>query len=179
MTDKICLAISGTHGSGTSSAAKGIAEKLGLRFVSAGDIFRESAEKRGYKDVSNFTEIVEGDPELKDELDIKMKEEAERGNVVVEGRIACWTSRNFAHLRIMIDAPLHIRIARIAARSGCTYEEAEEETSTRESEEREWFLRNRGVDIYDTSIFDITINTERLPVPQVLSIIESAVQSIS
>ena len=76
MLDKICIAISGTHGAGTSTAAKGIAKRLGLRFVSAGDIFRESAERRGYKDVSNFEEIVENDPALKKELDIQMKEEA-------------------------------------------------------------------------------------------------------
>ena len=79
MKSRLCIAISGTHGAGTSTAAKLIAKKLNLDFVSAGDVFRQSAKKRGYEDVSKFEEIVEGDPEIKNELDDTIRNTAKKG----------------------------------------------------------------------------------------------------
>jgi cytidylate kinase len=178
LVDNPCIAISGTHGSGTSTAAKQLAESLGLKLVSAGAVFRESATKRGYKDVSKFIEIVEGDPELKEELDATIRQEAERGNVIVEGRIVCWTAKDFAHLRIMLDAPPKVRVARISKRSGSALEEAERETSQRELEEKQWFLKNRKIDLDDKSIFDLVISTERLSSDQVVQIIRTAISSV-
>lgn len=171
---KQCIAISGSHGAGTSTTARMIAEALKLRYVSAGDIFREFAEKRGI-DISEFTKIVESDTSMNEELDKRIREEAKSGNVIVEGRIACWTAKEFAQLRVMIDAPFDIRVARISKRSGMSISEAEDETSKRDNEEREWFRRKRGIDIDDTSIFDIIISTERMSPIRVCRIILSAI----
>jgi cytidylate kinase len=178
LEDNLCIAISGIHGSGTSTAAKQLSEYLGLKLVSAGAVFRESAKKRGYKDVSNFIEIVEGNPELKEELDATIRLEAESGNVIVEGRIVCWTAKEFAHLRVMLDAPPKVRVPRISKRSGVALEEAEKETRQRELEEKQWFLANRNIDLDDKSVFDLIINTDRLAPSQVVQIISAAISSI-
>ncbi len=151
-----------------------IAEALKLRYVSAGNIFREFAEKRGI-DISEFTKIVESDTSMNEELDKRIREEAKSGNVIMEGRVACWTAREFAHLRVMLDAPFDIRVERISKRAGMSISEAESETSKRDNEEREWFRRNQGIDIDDISIFDIIINTERLSPTKVCRIILSAI----
>ena len=95
----------------------------------------------------------------------------------MEGRIACWIAYDYAHLRIMIDAPLQTRITRIAERSKTTFDEAKRETSRREREEKEWFIGNRGIDIDDKTVFDLVINTERLNATQVVNIIELAALS--
>ncbi|MFW9888456.1 MAG: (d)CMP kinase [Candidatus Thorarchaeota archaeon] len=168
-----CIAISGSHGAGTSTAAKNIAESLNLKLVSAGAIFRESAKKRKI-DIKEFTRIVEGDGYLKEELDELIRAEARKGGVVVEGRISCWTAGEFADLRVMIDAPFGIRVKRISQR-GKSEAEAKHETIQRDNEEHQWFLRNYGIDIYDNSIYDLIINTERLGPNQVTSIIEAAI----
>ena len=169
---KICIAISGTHGAGTSTTAKNIANIMGLRYISAGELFRQSAEERGI-DISEFTKIVEGDFFLKEELDSKIQEEAKSGNVVVEGRVACWTASEYADLRVMIDAPFQIRVERISRRSGMSIERAETETRQRDNQERLWFRENMDIDIDDRSVYDITINTERLSPDKVSKIIST------
>ena len=38
------IAVSGPHGSGKSTTAKEVAEKLGYEYISAGELFRNMAE---------------------------------------------------------------------------------------------------------------------------------------
>ena len=168
----ICIAISGTHGSGTSTAARSVAGSLNLRLVSAGEIFREAAEERGL-DISEFIRIVEGNTYLKKGLDESMREEARKGDVVIEGRIACWTVAEFANLRVMLDTSFETRITRIAERQGMSKQKVRSETLQREKEEKEWFLHSYGIDLSDLTIYDIIINTERMSSKQVTKIIEA------
>lgn len=167
-----CIAISGTHGSGTSTAARSVAGSLNLRLVSAGEIFRKAAEERGL-DISEFTRIVEGNTYLKKGLDESMREEARKGDVVIEGRVACWTVAEFANLRVMLDTSFETRITRIAERQGMSKQKVKSETLQREKEEKEWFLHSCGIDLNDLSIYDIIINTERMSSKQVTKIIEA------
>ena len=96
----------------------------------------------------------------------------------MEGRITCWIAGDFAHLRVMLDAPPHIRVSRIAERPEMTIEKAREVTNQRDNEEREWFLKNRGIDLEDISIFDLIINTERLSADQVVQIIKTVISTL-
>lgn len=174
LRDTICIAISGTHGAGTSTAAMNIARSLNLRLVSAGQIFRESARKQGI-DIREFTRIAEGDSVLTEEVDEIIRDEAGTGNVVVEGRIACWTAGDLASLRVMIDAPLKTRVSRLAKRDDQTVSDAEQEILQREKEAQVWFLENAGFDLKDLSVYDLIINTERITSEYVTRIIQAAI----
>ena len=63
------IAISGLHGTGKSTIAKKIAEKLGIRHYSTGDAFRELAEEMNMT-LEEFTAYVEKNPEIDKKLDL-------------------------------------------------------------------------------------------------------------
>jgi cytidylate kinase len=165
-----CIAISGPHGAGTSSVGKKLARRLSFRFISAGKIFRESAEKRGIE-IGKFNEIVEGDPYLRDALDEMMKEEASKGQVVIEGRMSGWIAKDIADLRVFLTASFEVRVERIANRDGKDLEVVRNETEQREKEAREWFLKTYDVDIMNESAYNLVIDTTNLNIDSVVEMI--------
>lgn len=175
--DDLCIAISGSHGTGTSTTGEKLAERLGLRFVSAGAVFREFAKKRG-DSIKNFTLIVESDPYLKEELDKHIELEAQQGGVVVEGRMVAWTAGENAHLRIMLRAPFDVRVERIAKRDEKSITRASEETRKREREEKEWFYHHFQVDIEDTTIYDLIIDSSRFNSNAIVALILAALDQL-
>ncbi|MHA1863576.1 MAG: (d)CMP kinase [Candidatus Thorarchaeota archaeon] len=170
-----CITISGPHGAGTSSAGKQLAQKLGYRYISAGELFRDSAKTRGIN-IGEFTKIVEGDPFLKNKLDETLKEEARKGNVVLEGRLVGWIAKDIAELRVFLTADFETRVKRIAQRENKSVELAKAETLQREREEREWFLKNYGFDILERSVYTLEIDTTSCNIECVIKIILNAAQ---
>ncbi len=84
------ITISGPPGSGTTTAAKIVAKKLGLKLISAGDVFRQLAAKKGMT-VEEFSQYAEENPEIDRLIDHTQKEMAEKEkDVVVEGRLSGW-----------------------------------------------------------------------------------------
>ena len=62
------ITIGGTAGSGTTTAAKVLSEKLNIPFVSAGGIFREMAAERGMTPVE-FGKFAENNTDIDKEID--------------------------------------------------------------------------------------------------------------
>jgi len=153
----LVITVSGLHGSGTSTQARRLAESLGLRYISAGLLFRRIAEERGLT-LEELSRLAEEDPELDRMIDERTREEARRGDVVIDAALAGWMAED-ADLKIFLTAPLEERIRRIARREGLTLEEARRETLRREQSERERFKRYYGIDINDLSIYDVVLNT--------------------
>ena len=153
----LVITVSGLHGSGTSTQARRLAEALGLRYVSAGLLFRRIAEERGLT-LEELSRLAEEDPELDRMIDERTKEEARRGGVVIDATLAGWMAED-ADLKIFLTAPLEERIKRIARRERLSLDEARRETLKREQSERERFKRYYGIDINDLSIYDVVLNT--------------------
>ena len=153
----LVITVSGLHGSGTSTQARRLAESLGLRYVSAGLLFRRIAEERGLT-LEELSRLAEESPELDRMIDERTKEEARRGGVVIDATLAGWMAED-ADLKIFLTAPLEERVRRIARREGLSLEEAMRETLKRERSERERFKRYYGIDINDLSIYDVVLNT--------------------
>ena len=153
----LVITVSGLHGSGTSTQARRLAESLGLRYVSAGLLFRRIAEERGLT-LEELSRLAEESPELDRMIDERTREEARRGGVVIDATLAGWMAED-ADLKIFLTAPLEERVRRIARREGLSLEEAMRETLKRERSERERFKRYYGIDINDLSIYDVVLNT--------------------
>jgi len=153
----LVITVSGLHGSGTSTQARRLAESLGLRYISAGLLFRRIAEERGLT-LEELSRLAEESPELDRMIDERTKEEARRGGVVIDATLAGWMAED-ADLKIFLTAPLEERVRRIARREGLSLEEAMRETLKRERSERERFKRYYGIDINDLSIYDVVLNT--------------------
>ena len=81
------ITISGVPGSGKTTVAKLLADRLGLPHVYAGDLYRQEAKKRGLS-LEAFNELCEKDHSIDRALDEAMAARARAGNVVLEGRLA-------------------------------------------------------------------------------------------
>ncbi len=166
------VTISGDHGAGKSVVARELARRLGFGYLSAGEIFRRMAEEKGM-DLREFSEYAEKHPEVDREIDRRLSEV--KGEVVVDGRLSGWMVRE-ADLRVLLTAPLEVRVRRIAEREGRDLEEVREETLIRERSERKRFKELYGINIDDLSIFDLVINTSRLGVEEEVEMLEKLVE---
>jgi len=109
------ITVSGPPGSGKSTNAAGLADRLGLDHVSGGDIFREMAAERDMTPVE-FNEFAE-DPQIDRDLDRRLHGIATtRDDLVLESRLAGWLSADHADFRFWFDAPVSTRAERIAER---------------------------------------------------------------
>lgn len=172
----LVIAIGGLHGTGKSTQARRLAASLGLRYISAGYLFRRLAEEAGVS-LEELSRRAEEDPEIDMLIDEMTREEARKGGVVIDGALSAWMAEN-ADIRILLTSPLEARVGRIAARDGLTLEEARRRTLEREEMERNRFKRYYGIDITDTSIYDIVINTQLFDVGGTARILKSIVQEL-
>jgi predicted cytidylate kinase len=165
------ITISGLSGSGKSSAAKGLSEKLGIPTVDVGKIFRALAAKHGM-DVVAFGTYVEKHPDIDRELDAAMIRRAKRSrNLILQSRLAGHMSarENLDAVRIWIAASPKVRAERVARREGCSYKEAHAEVTRRDKDNRNRYLKTYGLDLNDLSIYDIVVQTNDSSKEEVIS----------
>lgn len=173
----VTIAISGLHGAGKTTAAKALVKRFGLRYISAGTIFREMAKERGMS-LDEFSRYVERHPEVDRQIDRRTADEARKGDVIIDARLAGWMAKD-ADVKILLKAPLKLRVKRIARRERRRYGEVLVETRRRERSEARRFKRFYGIDVSDYSAFDLVLNTERWSSGEMAEILELAVGFIS
>jgi len=171
------ITISGPAGSGKSTVAAGLAERLGSEHVSGGDIFRELAADRDLTPLE-LNKLAEEDDSIDRDLDRRQRElAAEREDLVLESRLAGWMAGDHADFRIWLDAPLDIRAERIADREDKPVRTAREETVERADSEALRYREYYGVDIDDLDIYDLALNTARFSPGAVLDVVITAVEA--
>ncbi|MHA2600567.1 MAG: (d)CMP kinase [Candidatus Thorarchaeota archaeon SMTZ1-83] len=173
---KRVVTIGGLHGTGKSSVADRISKEFKLRRVSAGIIFRNLAAERGLT-LEDFSRVAEQDEEIDRLLDEKLRVEAEKGDVVVDGQLAAWMAGENADFKILLTAPLDVRIKRISERDGTDYEYAKRETIAREGSESARYKEFYGVEINDQSIYDLVLRTDRYDLDGVVRILTTAIRT--
>lgn len=170
----IVVTISGPHGSGKSTYAKLIAEEFGLRYVSAGMIFRKIAEERKLS-LEELAKTAEKDKRIDLEIDNLIKEEAKKGSVVLDGHLAGVMARDYADIKIYLTASLETRVKRIAKREKTSESEALERLSKLEQMEIARWKKLYGLDPRDLSTYDIVLNTELLPLNSTINILKGVI----
>ncbi len=171
------ITISGPAGSGKSTVAAGLAERLGSEHVSGGDIFRELAAERGLTPLE-LNRLAEKDDAIDRDLDRRQRDlAADRDDLVLESRLAGWMAGDHADFRIWLDAPLSIRTERIADREDKPVGTAREETVERADSEALRYEEYYGIDIDELGIYDLALNTARFSPGTVLDIVITAVES--
>ena len=152
------ITIGGLAGTGTTTAAELLSEKLGIDYVSAGYVFREMAREHDMS-VLEFSEFAEGNDEIDKEIDKRQADIAyESGNIIVEGRLSAHFIE--ADLKVWLTAPLDIRAERVHNREFKSIEQAAREIKIREDSEASRFKEIHGIDIYDYDIYDVVLNTD-------------------
>ena len=171
------ITISGPAGSGKSTVAAGLAERLGSEHISGGDIFREVAAERDLTPLE-LNKLAEDEDSIDRDLDRRQRElAAERDDLVLESRLAGWMAGDHADFRIWLDAPLDIRAERIADREDKAVGTAREETVERADSEALRYREYYGVDIDDLDIYDLALNTARFSPGAVLDVVITAVEA--
>ena len=172
----VVVAISGLHGAGKTTVAKYLVKELGLRYVCAGTIFRKLAEERKMT-LEEFSRYAERHPEIDRMIDRRTAEAAREKNVLIDARLAGWMAKK-ADVKILLTAPLEVRVRRISQREGRKRDEVLRETVARERSERRRFKKIYGIDVDDHSSFDLVLNTARLSVRETVGISKAAIDLI-
>lgn len=167
----LVVTISGLHGTGKSTYARIISKNFNLRHVSAGALFRQIAEERGFT-IAELSRISSQNTDVDQLIDTRTSDEIKKGDVVLDGLLAGWMARDEADLKIFLTAPDQVRFRRIARREKISYRAARHATLLREDIERRRFKKLYAIDIDDTSIYDLTLNTALLRVRANIEVIE-------
>lgn len=172
----VTIAISGFHGTGKSTAAKALADEYDLKYVSAGQVFRQMAEEHDMS-LPEFSEYVEENPEIDQKIDQRTASEAEKDNVLLDGRLAGWMAEE-ADIKLLLTAPLETRVQRIADREDRPFDEVMKETIKREESEEERYEELYGINVTDHSDFDLVLNTGKFYEDQMIRLLKKAVDFV-
>ncbi len=177
------LAISGPPGSGKTTVAEAFARAHRCDLISAGTIFRKEAADRGMT-LERFGAYAEAHKEVDRKLDAAVaaaveQRVAKRQNVVVDGRLQPWllARRGIPCFKVLIDAPLEVRSARVAGREGKPLSDVRQEILERERSERTRYLKIYGIEVQDASGFDLVIDSSNRTPEAIVAFIGERVAS--
>ncbi|WP_302083062.1 cytidylate kinase family protein [Salinibaculum rarum] len=184
-TQPFILTLSGPPGSGTTTLAKRLEAHYDLFRVTGGDIFRSMAAEQNMSE-QEFGKHVNKNPKLDREIDERLyamiqtaagttPEETEHpsaalnaqnqlrdaNGLLVESRLAGWLASDHANFRLWCDAPIEVRANRIQTDRTNRKTETLDELRTRENDEAARYDNFYGININDSSIYDLVINTAR------------------
>lgn len=162
------ISICGTPGSGKSTVAKIIAEKLGYKYYSVGELRRKAADKRGLT-IYEFNQLKEDTDTYFDNMqkEIGKKE----GNFVIEGRL----SFHFVpkSLKIFFKTDLRKAAERVFKDPRSTEKKHRnvngvlEEMKKRMDDDKNRYMKHYNLDPYDENNFDVVLDTTSLSVNEV------------
>ncbi len=166
------ITISGAPGTGTTTIAKLLKQHLALPHVYAGALFREKAEEY-HMSLEEFGRFCESHPEIDKELDAYQVEILKKGQVILEGRLAGWLAyrNNVPAVKILLQASIDIRAQRLVKREQGTVRARKEEIQKREKSEQKRYKNFYGINLSDTSIYDLVIDTSHQTPEEILQCI--------
>lgn len=168
------VTVGGPHGTGKSTYARAIAEAFRLRYVSAGQLFRDLAKERGVS-LEAFSQMAAEDAAIDKVIDERTSAEGEKGNVVIDAQLGAWMVKQLGAVKVLIVASDDVRFRRIAARDGISVAEARKLTLAREAIQRERYKKYYGIDVTDQSIYDVKIDTDLYPIEKAKAIVVESV----
>jgi cytidylate kinase len=150
------VTVSGEIGAGKSTVARRLAAALGIRYLSAGDVFRDEARRRGMT-LAALGRLAEQEPSIDKALDEMQVEAARSGDILVDSRLSGWLIGG--DLRIWLRAPLEVRAARVAARDRVPVDAAVQEVLAREASERRRYRDVYQIDLSDLTRYHVIVDT--------------------
>jgi len=164
------IAISGLPGTGTSTLATHLSERLDITLVNSGQIFRELASEHGMG-LLEFGEYVKTHPEIDREIDARQVELARQGRVILEGRLAGWNLylNKVPSVKILIEADLEIRAGRVVWREEKSKEEIAASFRLREEIDAQRYRAVYDIDLFSKEPYDVVIDNGEQAVEETLA----------
>lgn len=170
MAKKHIITVSGKPGSGKSSTSDKIAELLGYTRYSAGDTAREFMHEHGMT-LAEFNARAEDDHSLDEAIDEALRELRDKDDIVIDSRLGFyWIPESF---KVYLDLNLDVATARIykdidanegRLKSGevaNSMSEVAAHVKKRLENETSRYRSMYGVNPYDTSHYDLVVDTSR------------------
>ena len=155
------ITISGLPGSGKTTVARLLSQRLGLPHIYAGDLYRQEAAARGLT-LEQFNTLCERDHSIDRALDAKMAEYARHGGVVLEGRLAAFIAiqEHADALKVWLTASDEVCARRVAQREGRDWREVLRLNGSRQGSDAKRYRVIYGFDLADTSIYDVILHSD-------------------
>lgn len=152
------ITIFGLAGTGTTTVGELLAESLGYRFLSSGQVFRGIGDKLGIE-FYEFVELCKKSTQYDLQTDQLIEEFGRENNdFVVESRLGYHFIPDSFKVKFICD--LETRIKRVADRDKITFTLAKEKTSIRESADEERYRAYYGIEeLAPDNKFDLIIDT--------------------
>lgn len=159
------IVVSGDLGSGKSTVSRELAERLGLRRISMGDLYREMAQSRGMSALQ-INLHAERDEALDDRVDQFQAQLARSGEpLVVDSRLAWFFFSQAFKVHLIVDPAVAARRAMSRPASNveayASLAEAVGDLQRRSASERSRFLRKYGVDKMRLRNYDMVCDSTR------------------
>lgn len=172
------ITISGVPGSGKTTVAKIVSEKLSFKLLIGGRIFRDQAKKMhiSLAKMGSFAERNETFDKSLDEYILAQMRSGE--NMVVESRLSGWLCKlnDIESFKVFIAADEDVRFARVKkSLEKRREEEGDVPKLVRERENSEWqrYKKYYGIDLHDTSIYDLKVDATKDSAERVAEVIIS------
>ena len=177
---KMVICISGMAGTGKSTLSKKLAEKYNLKCYSGGDALKELAKEEGYDMSSqgwwespeglNFLNERINDPKFDKEVDAKLLEYAQQGNVLLDSWTMPWLLKE--GFKIWLMASIEKRAARVADRDKITVDEAFKVLEEKEARTKAIYKKLYGFVLgEDFAPFDLVLDTDNLTAEEVFEVL--------
>jgi cytidylate kinase len=168
----VTITISGKPGSGKSTIANLLKDKLNLKYIYAGMLFREQARKHNMS-LEEFGKYCEKNKLIDKGLDEYQLKILKKGNVILEGRLSGWLAakNNIKAFKIMLDANINTRSKRIVQREHGNIKLRHNQIIEREKSEVRRYMKYYNIDLNSTCIYDLIIDTGNKTPEEVVNII--------
>lgn len=160
------IAISGKAGSGKSTIARLLSEKLRLKHYSIGDLMRAMAVEKGMN-LLELNQLAEKDKSIDLELDNRLEELGKtKDDFIVDGRLTAFFIPN-AEFRVFLEADSKVRAQRIL-KDKREHEKSKNLKETmlsmkkREESEEKRYKKYYGINYLDKKLYNLVIDTTSL-----------------
>lgn len=168
---ELVITIDGPSGSGKGTLAKFIAEKLDLKYYSAGDFFRQIAAE---KDLTVEELSERAGKEVDVEVDRRTLEKGLNENCVIESRIASKVLGDHSDFRIYVTADLEERARRVREdlknreneEGGKDLEEVKEKIEKRDQDNNRRYQDYYSIDMWKSDIYDLILDNTELDIEE-------------